>query len=191
MSKKLPLEIQRNYSIKDKGAEWHLSCLVCDKAWKLQKPGKGEKIHGGNILHLLDHAASHPLAEEAEVVEEDPVSRMQPHVVSPPQTREEVLAGDNAVIKDALLKSESVTVEFQNHLKHGHPTARYPNPYRVELTGNSVVKVSHFRDPSFNRFRLVEKVGDSHVIVLYASNPRHAGLVGQRLIEDHLNAQRS
>jgi hypothetical protein len=164
MSKKLPLEIQRNYSIKDKGTEWHLSCLVCDKAWQLQKPGKGEKIHGGNILHLLDHAASHPLAEEAEETPE--------HVVE--------LAPESAP------NSHIGPVTPPSKLKYGYPSEKNPNAYKVEILGN-LTKVSNFRDQTYTNYRQVEKVDGGYTIVLFAANGKHASLIGQRIIERHVN----
>jgi hypothetical protein len=175
MSKKLPLEIQRNYSINDKGTEWHLSCLVCDKAWKLQKPGKGEKIHGGNILHLLDHAASHPLAEEAEeepvveLVEESPTTDPSPTESQP-----------------ELPPTSQVKV---------HPKKTFgPHDYVVEWYGSPalchMVKVSHFKQPDFTLYDYVQRVTDTHFkVVLKAANQKHAQLVGERMIQKFFKNQ--
>lgn len=166
MSKKLPLEIQRNYSIKDKGQEWHLSCIVCSKAWNLQKPGKGEKIHGGNILHLLDHAASHPLAEEAEeATSSDPIVELAPE------------SAPNSHIEPVTPPSK---------LKYGYPSEKHPNTYKVEIYGN-VSKVSHFRDQTYTKYRQVEKLGGGYSVVIFAANSKHALLIGQRIIERHVN----
>jgi hypothetical protein len=166
VSKKLPLEIQRNYSIKDKGPEWHLSCIVCSKAWKLQKPGKGEKIHGGNILHLLDHAASHPLAEEAaEAAPSEPVVELVP---------------------ESSPNSHIGPVTPPSKLKYGYPSERHPNAYKVEVQGG-VTKVSNFRDVTYTKYLQAEKLGGGYSVILFAANSKHASLIGQRIIERHTN----
>lgn len=168
MSKKLPLAIQRAYSINDKGPEWHLSCLVCDKAWKLQKPGKGEKIHGGNILHLLDHAASHTVAEEAEEAPEPLVE----------------------LVSESAPNSHVGPVATPNKLKYGYPSEKHPNAYKVEVFRN-VTKVSNFRDQTYTKYRQVEKVDGGHTVTLFAANSKHASLIGQRIIERHINENKA
>jgi len=166
MSKKLPLEIQRNYSIKDKDTEWHLSCLMCDKAWKLQKPGKGEKIHGGNILHLLEHTASHTSTEEAaEEATEEPVVEQ---VVEPPTSQVKV---------------------------HQQKKSVGPLNYAVEWFGSPtlchMVKVSHFKEPDFKLHDTVLQISDNHYrVVVKAANQKHAQLVGERLIQKHFIQQK-
>jgi len=170
MSRKLPLEIQRNYSIKDKDTEWHLTCLMCDKAWKLQKPGKGEKIHGGNILHLLDHTVSHSVAEEAP---EEPAVEVV--VEAPPTT-------------DPSPSSPPPTSRVKMHKKTFGPL-----DYAVEWFGSPtmchMVKVSHVKSADLHD--TVLRVTDTHYkVVIRAANQKHAQLVGERLLRKHFNQQK-
>jgi hypothetical protein len=44
------------FTFTDAGADWHLRCKVCRSGWALQKSSD----HPGNLLHLLNHAHSHP-----------------------------------------------------------------------------------------------------------------------------------
>ena len=188
MSKKLPLAIQRGYSIKDKGTEWHLSCLVCDKAYSLQKPGKGEKVHGGNILHLLDHAASHTLAEEAEEVGA-PTQALAEAPTAPPSDPSDPIV-ELAPESNPSPSSHIGPVTPPSKLKYGYPSERHPNAYKVEVNAN-MVKVSVFRDEKFTNYRQVVKVGDGYSIVLFAANGKHASLIGQRMIERHVNESKA
>ncbi len=173
MSKKLPLEIRRNYTIKDQGNTWHLKCDVCGDSWSLAKPEKGKEVHGGNVLHLLDHAASHPLPKEEEgtalVVASEPTVELAPESTPEPEP-------------------PTSKVMILSTTKYAHSTEKTPNPYRVVVNGQTTT-VAHFRDPSYTKFRQVEKSGEGYSIVLYAANPRHAALVGQRLIEKHLHKE--
>ncbi len=174
MSRKLPLEIQRNYSIKDKDTEWHLSCLMCDKAWKLQKPGKGEKIHGGNILHLLDHTLSHSVAEEAPE---------EPEVVEAPATDPSPTESQ----PEPPSPTSRVTV-------HKRKTVG-PLGYAVEWFGSPtlchMVKVSLFKDAEYKLHDEVLRIADNHYrVVVKAANQKHAQLVGERLILKHFNQQK-
>ena len=173
MSKKLPLEIQRNYTVITEKDHWKLKCLVCNQAWQLNKPKKGESIHGGNVLALLDHSASHPLpAEEAEVeMEAAPVSQVNFHDHTKPDTTSHV--------------TKPAVKSVQNGVA----------AYRVEWYGNSIfchmVKVSHFKvEQDFPAFRKVQQVSDNQYnVVLQAANHKHAQLVGERLIRQYLNNQ--
>lgn len=45
----------RGFSVIDAGKDWHLRCDVCGKGWALKKTSN----HPGNMLHLLNHRASH------------------------------------------------------------------------------------------------------------------------------------
>ncbi len=42
---------------------WRIACVEpgCDQEWRLEKR---PDLHAGNLLHLLNHAASHQMSEE-------------------------------------------------------------------------------------------------------------------------------
>jgi len=168
MSKKLPLAIQRNYTIKNVGNAWALSCIVCNQVWQLNKPEQSKSVHVGNVLHLLEHTATHPFPQDkeedlkfartsvAEFATEEPVPAPVSHVTFP--------------------------------MAHSLPTKKNPNSYRVEVTEN-VTKVSAFKDITYNKYRQVQKERDNYSIVLYAANQKHAGLVGKRLIQRYITVK--
>lgn len=165
MSKKLPLEIRKNYTIKDEGDHWTLKCDVCGEGYSLKKPEKGKEVHGGNILKLLDHAASHPLPKEEE---EPTVAPTPPSGVSlPPLPPTHIIRST----------------------KYSRPTEQLPNAYIVTLMSqgqNELVKASRFREVGEYRFTQVEKFNDGYRVALYAANQKHACLVGKQLIEKHI-----
>ena len=175
MSKKLPLAIRRNYSIKDQGDHWVLKCDVCSEGWSLKKPEKGKDVHGGNILKLLDHAASHPLpTEEVEEVSvpslSEPIIELAPESDPAPTSHEQLTVSPTA--------------------KYAYPTERHPNAYKVEVQ-SGITKVSHFRDPAYAKYRHVQQSNEGYFIVLYAANAKHASLIGQRFIERHIYGESS
>jgi hypothetical protein len=158
------LEIQRNYTIIDRKQAWELKCIVCNERYQLNKPTKGEDVHGGNILHLLDHAASHPLPQE----DGEPTLDEVEVIPSPPISQ--------------------VSLSPTNH-NSSAPTLKYPNTYMVEMTAN-ITKVSAFRDPTFEDYRKVQKVNDTQYrVVVRAANGKHAQLMGTRLIQKALDAK--
>lgn len=158
MSAKLPIEIRRNYTIKDDGDGWNVECDVCHEKWRLRKPEKGKKIHPGNVVHLVVHTATHPLPKEDNESEEQPAAA---EVIPDPEPL-------------PVLRVAHVTF----------PTARNPICYKVEVQGNAVT-VSHFNDHGYQLHRNVQKHGEGHFVVLYAANKKHASIVGQRLIEEY------
>jgi len=176
MSKKLPLEIQRNYTIKNGDGVWDLKCIVCNQMWELKKPGKGESIHDGNMLSLLEHTATHPLPKD----EEESHSLIQ---VAPPILEEKVLLEPAEEEGDVAPISQ---VTF--NVAHCMPTPKNPNPYKVLVRGD-VTTVSFFRDETYNKYRQVQKDGDNYNVVLYAANPKHASLVGERIIQRYITAK--
>lgn len=60
-----PLALTQYYEANDKGEFWELWCRICARGWRLDKPRQlGGAIKAGNILHLLNHARSHPANKE-------------------------------------------------------------------------------------------------------------------------------
>jgi len=47
--------ILRGFNIEDAGNNFHVFCKHCDKGWALKKTS----TRVGNVLHLLNHEASH------------------------------------------------------------------------------------------------------------------------------------
>lgn len=60
-----PLEsLRRGFVVEDKRPEreyWVITCKTCKHRWSL---ATGKKVHGGNILHLLNHEAEHLIEKE-------------------------------------------------------------------------------------------------------------------------------
>lgn len=166
MSAQIPVEVRRHFSVKSEKDHWDLKCDVCPEKFRLEKPKKGEKIHSGNVLSLLNHAATHPIGEEA--------SEDGPYMDSSP------VAPTPAVVKPA--PSKEVTQHVS--IKHTLPSENAPNCYKVEMIGRNT-KVSHFRDPLFRDHRVVKKTETGYTVVLYAANQKHASMVATRLIEQY------
>jgi hypothetical protein len=57
----------RYYTIYDRKLFWIVECDVCNKRWRLDLP-KTREIHGGNILHLLNHAYGHIDREDSKIL---------------------------------------------------------------------------------------------------------------------------
>lgn len=179
MSKKLPLEIQRNYTI-IKDDHWSLKCHVCDQLWELKKPKKGEDFHGETVQALLEHAASHPLPGDAEEKVEVVAAPVPPVVIQPPTTN-----------------------DVHSHITRPNPTPHVSKPkikagpltYKVEWYGNStfchMMKVSSFRESEFSLYDYVQTVTDNHYqVIVRGANQKHARLMGERLIKKHFNKQK-
>lgn len=200
-NKQLPIEIKRNYGITNNKDHWILKCDVCGTKFQLKKPEKGKDIHGGNILSLLDHAASHPVPQEEEMVVSPPtppppspprprlatirpiasapVNHKVTTIPAPPEKQVEMVAGP--------------TSQVSTH-KSGERTVKYPNAYKVDWFGTPamchMVKVSGFKDPTFTMFRHVQKVNDHHYsVVVEAANGKHGELIGKRLIQKFFREQ--
>lgn len=47
--------ILRGFNVEDAGKDFHVWCKRCSKGWALKKTSS----HVGNVLHLLNHEASH------------------------------------------------------------------------------------------------------------------------------------
>ena len=212
MSRKLPLEVQRNFSVKDQDDHWVLKCIVCSQSWQLKKPAKGKPVHGGNVLHLLEHTASHPLPKEEEKEElvkledevEVVVEEVKPKLASvlPMKRVEERVERRGFVSAERvsslpkaervveLVEAPPISHETETPLFHySMPTKKNPNAYKVEISKNAT-KVSNFRDPAYANFRQVQKSDAGYVVVLYAANPKHAALVAGRLIEQYKSANK-
>lgn len=174
MSKQLPIEIRRHYSVTNNKDHWVLKCDTCAAKYQLKKPAKGKDIHGGNLLALLDHAASHPLPEEE---------------------KEEVASTANNLsrlsepFRPSLPAPEPVKAEvFQKD------TVKYQNAYKIDWHGSPdlchMVKVSRFVDPTFEMFRHVQRLSEYHYsVVVQAANTKHGRLVGERLIHKFFREQ--
>lgn len=211
MSRKLPLEIQRNYSIKDQDDHWVLKCIVCSQAWQLTKPAKGKAVHGGNVLHLLEHTASHPLPKEedqglvkVEEVEEVKVEEVKPKMASvhPLRAVEEKVERRGFVSAERVSQHQRAAKAVEvarptpisqeatavTSLTYTVPTQKNPNAYQVEIN-KGVTKVSNFRNPAYTKFRQVQETAEGYAVALYAANPKHAALVATRLIEQHISAK--
>jgi hypothetical protein len=175
--KKLPLEVLRNYTVITEKTHWELKCHVCNQAWQLKKPKKGENIHAGNVLTLIDHIASHPLPDEA-VVEE-----------APPPTSETTVG----VVLQFQPKQSKAPPEFKVIKNREVPSE---NAYKIEWYGNEtfchMVKISHFNvQQGFPTYKQVQQVGDNqYKVVLQAANHKHAQLVGERLIRRFFDQQK-
>lgn len=195
MSKQIPIEIKRNYTITTEKDHWVLKCDVCGQGFQLKKPEKGKDIHGGNILALLDHAASHPLPQE-----EEEAAPPTPPPPSPPRPKLATIrpVGNSGVNHKAStmpapaerqveLVEPAPSSQVSVH-KSTAPTVRYPNSYKVEWYGSPdmchMVKVSSFNDPSFTMYRHVQQMSDHHYsVVVQAANGKHGELIGKRLIQ--------
>lgn len=169
MSAKIPITLRRNYSIKDVGKSWHLTCDVCSKRWELQKPEKGQSVHGGNILHLLDHAASHPLPEAEEVGESDE----EPVV--------ELVGPTSQVVPTPSVSSKIAPYSV--------PTSKNPNPYKVNRN-KGIIRASHFRDKDYTNYGEVDHNNLGYSVVIFAANAKHASLVGTRLIQQFIETKK-
>jgi hypothetical protein len=65
MSEQAHLDGLRKYfKIEDRGPAYVLECRTCECRWQLVKRDGG-KVHAGNVLHLLNHAHSHPVKPSA------------------------------------------------------------------------------------------------------------------------------
>ncbi len=53
---KIPGSLPRHFEVTATSSGWHLKCRVCGERWSLTYRGAG---HAGNVLALLNHAASH------------------------------------------------------------------------------------------------------------------------------------
>ena len=51
--------LRDKFSVGDTAKSWLVRCAHCGKRWSLEKPAEGEKMHPGNVLALLNHAAGH------------------------------------------------------------------------------------------------------------------------------------
>ena len=51
--------LPEHFRAEDGGSVWRLFCRKCGKGWELKKTSN----HPGNLLHLLNHAASHRKGE--------------------------------------------------------------------------------------------------------------------------------
>ncbi len=167
---KIPVEVRRHFTAKDNGGDWTLTCDVCKEQWRLQKPQKGRKLHGGNVLHLLEHAASHPLPKEEDEVENVVAASPTPEPSSEP-------------IVELAPVSQVNETPHHKPLRYSYPTPKEPNAYRVEVHGN-ITKVKHFRDQTYTKYRQVERGDNCFAVVIFAANTKHAGLIGERIIED-------
>jgi hypothetical protein len=194
MSKALPIEIKRQFSITNNKDHWILKCDSCGTKFQLKKPAKGKDIHGGNLLALLDHAASHPLPQEEE--EELVVVPATPPPAPPRPKLATIRPISNGVkkpapVEDNVVELPTSKVEMK---KDTTPTVRHPNAYKVEWYGTPsmchMVKVSHFSDPAFDMFRHVQQMSEHHYsVVVQAANAKHGRLIGERLINKFFREQ--
>lgn len=197
--KQLPIEIKRNFGITNNKDHWVLKCDVCGTKFQLKKPEKGKDIHGGNILALLDHAASHPVPQEEEMV----VTHPTPPPPSPPRPKLATIRPISSAPVNHKASTLPAPMEKQVELVEPAPnskvstherTVKYPNAYRVEWYGSPsmchMVKVSRFSDPTFTMFRHVQQLNDNHYsVVVQAANGKHGELIGKRLIQKFFREQ--
>jgi len=207
VSKQIPIEIKRNYTITTEKDHWILKCDVCGQGFQLKRPERdvhghrGKEIHPGNLLSLLDHAASHPLPQE-----EEEAAPLTPPPPSPPRPKLATIrpvGNSNVNHKASTMPApaerkvelvESAPPSQVSVHKSQAPTVRYPNSYKVEWYGSPdmchMVKVSTFSDPSFNMYRHVQKMSDHHYsVVVQAANGKHGELIGKRLIHKFFKEQ--
>ena len=177
MSKLLPLEIRRNFSVKDQGKKWELKCDACSQVFILDKPPKGEKGVPG-VVSLMEHARSHPL----------PPDEVEPEVTKAEPKEERIV---ELVPAASLSEVSSPPSHIEKRLlaPYSSPSPKNPNPYIVMVQGN-VTKVSHFRDPFHTEYTKVQRRNDGYSVTLYAANTKHASLVGERLIMSYISSQR-
>lgn len=128
----------------------------------MAKPEKGKKLHAGNILALLDHAASHPLPTEEEVGQ------------APPQFVEESLPVSQVNTKP---------------LPYSIASSKSPNAYKVNRN-KKIVRASHFREVDYTGYGQVEHSNLGYSVVLFAANAKHASLIGLRLIQQFIDTKK-
>lgn len=89
----------------DKGA-WTITCKVCNKSWRMEQDKENpSRVHGGNILYLLNHAAEH---EQKVRTATGRIASSAPNIQNIPVRTE---AGKQ--VRDALLKAERLKSDFQ------------------------------------------------------------------------------
>lgn len=166
MGYKLPLVVRQNYTVKKVKTTYHLTCLTCNITYQVDKP-----LTDNDVRPFIDHAQAHKPEEEESLALAVP-SIAPPLVPSLPPG-----------MLPSMRPSKLPTLRPTNSSMPPPPNSAY------------MIMVAPEQEPSISYIPLTaplqlpsvsKQTNGNYIVILNATNRKHAIVVAMRLIEEYI-----